>query len=396
MTAPSLRILYSAIDQTVPGTRGGSVHVQSVAEGLASLGHEVHALAAPGRSAFPSGAVQWHALAAPAGLSRLRLLRAGRVRRLARRLRPQVVVERYHNFGGEGVLAAVALGVPAVLEINAPVVDYPGSAKARLDHALLVQPMRRWRDWQCRRAALLVTPSAAILPDSVPADRVLELEWGADTSRFTPVARGPLPYARDPAAVVAVFAGAFRAWHGAVQLVEAIRLLRARGVAHVHAVLIGDGPERAHVEATARGLTGVEVTGPVPHEAMPAALAAADIGVAPFDVSRHPPLGLAFYWSPLKVFEYMAAGLPVVAPALPRLRTLVADGVEGVLYAPATPTALADALETLADSTRRRPMGEAARRRAVDAFSWEGHCRALDTAFRRLLAADWRSPALHP
>lgn len=382
---PPLRILYSAIDQTVPGTLGGSVHVRSVAEGLAALGHEVHVLTGEGRPGFPTGAVRWHAMNAPLGSARLRLLRARRVRQAAEAVRPQLLIERYHNFGGEGVLAGATLDVPVVLEVNAPVVDYPGSPKARLDRALIARPMERWRDWQCRHAALLVTPSAAILPDHVPASRVLEIEWGADTTRFTPAAEGPLPYEREPGTVVAVFAGAFRPWHGARQLVEAVQLLHARGMTEVRAVLIGDGPERPAVAETARGVPGVHLTGAVPHELMPAALAAADIGVAPFDVSRHPPLGLAFYWSPLKIFEYMASGLPVVAPALPRLRALLEDGREAVLYAPATPDALAGAIAALRDPERRRSMGAAARQRALEHYSWEAHCRALESAFRRIV-----------
>ena len=68
---------------------------------------------------------------------------------------------------------------------------------------------------------------------------------------------------------------------------------------------------------------------------MPPLLAAADIGVAPFDVSAHAPLSLAFYWSPLKIFEYMASGLPVVAPDIDGIRRIVTDGREGVLYDPA-------------------------------------------------------------
>ena len=43
--------------------------------------------------------------------------------------------------------------------------------------------------------------------------------------------------------------------------------------------------------------------------------AAADVGVAPFDVGAHSPLALGFYWSPLKIFEYMAAGRAIVAAA---------------------------------------------------------------------------------
>ena len=380
-----MRVLYCAIDQRVPGTLGGSVHTRSVADGLAALGHEVHVLAAPGDGPFPDGPAQWVAVAPPLGRAQLRGWRTNQVGALARRLRPDVVIERYHNFGGEGVFAARAVGVPAVLEVNAPIVDHPGSAKARVDGMLLVRPMARRRAAICAHTDLFVTPSAAILPPEVPPDRVLEIEWGADTDRFRPGAPGAVPFPR-PAPVVAVFAGAFRRWHGAIHLVHAIAALRARGLEDLGAVFVGTGPEWSAVRDAASGLRGVVFTGVLPHGTMPAALAAADIGVAPFDPSRHGPLSLGFYWSPLKVFEYMASGLPVVAPRIPRLATLVEHGREGLLYDGADPGALAATLETLAaDRAGRVALGAAARARAEREFSWRAHCVALDEALRRLV-----------
>src|SRR5215831_579422 len=102
-----MKILYSAIDQPVPGTKGGSTHVAGVAEGLAALGHEVTALVAPG--AEPR-----------------RLARSGAIRRLVDAMRPDAVIERYHNFGGEAIRAAPRVKAVAVLEVNAPVVDHRG------------------------------------------------------------------------------------------------------------------------------------------------------------------------------------------------------------------------------------------------------------------------------
>ena len=379
-----MKILYSAIDQVVPGPRGGSVHVTAVAEGLAALGHEVHVLVSPGDGPFPDGPVRWIAMSPPAHRNHLRWMRRGAVGRLAGQLRPDVVMERYYNFGGEAILHARRLNALAVLEVNAPVVDHPGSRKAALDRALLVRPMRRWRERICAAADVIVTPSAAILPPETPRDRILELEWGADTVRFHPGARGPLPFT-PPAGVIAVFAGAFRNWHGAIHLADAIRTLRGRSRREISALFIGDGPELPAVRAAATGLDGIVFTGALPHAVMPAALAAAHVGVAPFDLAAHKPLALGFYWSPLKMFEYMAAGLPVVAPAVARIPALVGDRREGVLYDPADVNALASVLEELAgDAGLRNRLGTAARERALRDYSWQAHCRALDERISRL------------
>jgi len=380
-----MRILYCAIDQRVPGTRGGSIHVRAVAEGLAARGHDVHVLVGAGPAGFPAGAVHWHALAAPFGTPRLRLTRALRVLGLVRALRPDVVLERYQNFGGEGIIAAKRTGAAAVLEVNAPVIDHPGSFKHLLDRLLVAEPMRRWRDWQCRAAALLVTPDATIVPAWVPRDRILEIEWGADTERFPPGARPAVPFARMPSDTIAIFAGAFRTWHGAIKLVEAVARLRALGEHSLKAVFVGDGPELARAVRAARRLDGVTFLGEVAHEEMPGLLAAADIGIAPFDLAAHRPLALGFYWSPLKVFEYMASGLPVVAPSIDRLQKIVGNGEEGILYDAGDPEGLPRALRQLLDPGRRKVLGRTARARAVRDFSWKGHCSALERAFSRLV-----------
>jgi glycosyltransferase involved in cell wall biosynthesis len=385
-----MKILYVASDQTIPGTTGGSIHVAAVAEGLVRLGHEVHAVVTPGGE-FPQGPVHWIALPPPAGRKELRWGNTRALRRLAGTLRPDVVIERYYNFAGEGIAAANHVGATAVLEVNAPVVDYPGSGKRLLDRALIFEPMRRWRERICRRSDLIVTPEAAILPADTPRSKILEIEWGADTNLFRPGATGAVPFTR-PADTVAVFAGAFRNWHGTIHVVTALRELRARGRRDIGAVFIGDGPELPRVREAAAGLDGVIFTGALAHDRLPACLSACDVGVAPFDPDSHPSLSLGFYWSPLKIFEYMAAGLPVVAPAIDRIPDLVGHNREGLLYDSAIPTGLPHAFEALTDLELRARLGRAGRERAVRDYSWASHCVALDAAIK---ARRQGSPAPH-
>ena len=375
-----MRILYCAIDQTVPGTLGGSVHTERVAMGLASLGHVVTALVTPGDGPFPAGSVEWQAVPAPSGRPHFRALRAPQVARIADAFRPDIVVERYHNFGGEGVRAAVRLGVPVALEVNAPIVDHPGSAKRLIDRALLVQPMRRWRDWQCAHTDLFITPSRATLPAWVDSDRVLEIEWGADTDRFSPGASLPRRSSGPPAP-----------W-------QYLRVRFARGTVPFTSC----APSRCCVgrESTTQRRpdwpgTGMDSRargsrrhdGPCVHGHAAARRHARRARcmrhrVAPFDASRHRSLSLGFYWSPLKVFEYMASGLPVVAPHIPRLARLIEDGREGRLYDGDDPNALAATLLALhRDPVARAALGASARLRAVADYSWRAHCERLSSAF---------------
>ena len=141
--------------------------------------------------------------------------------------------------------------------------------------------MRRWRDRIARHVQLFVTTTADILPPWVDRNRVLEIEWGADVEHFRPRGNGERRFAADPNRVQCVFAGAFRSWHGVVQLSATLARLHEAGDHRFGAIFIGDGPERAAAERVARGLPGVTFTGALPHAELPAALASADIGVAP-------------------------------------------------------------------------------------------------------------------
>lgn len=390
-----MKLLYVATDQAVPGSTGGSVHVEEVARGLARRGHAVHVVAAPRGEMEPlaAGELELHAARLLLPHRMFRWTAKGQMRRLIERLGVELVLERYYNFAGEGIRAAYQKGIPSVLEVNSPVVDHPRSLKARVDGALLFRPLRRLREEQCRKASAIVTPLPAILPPGVPRHKVHRIHWGANVDRFRPGLMPSGPASRLPipeGARVVVFSGSFRRWHGADVLIRAAaRVLAGPEAQKAFFLLLGSGPDRWRIvrEVERLGIgTRVHMTGAVPHYEMPQYLARCHVGVAPYQPSRHGQLQLGFYWSPLKVFEYMASGLPVVTLDIDPLREIVRQNREGLLVGEQDEEALAAAIETLiASPSRAEALGRSARERVVSLYSWQVHCEKLEGLLRSLL-----------
>ena len=101
-----------------------------------------------------------------------------------------------------------------------------------------------------------------------------------------------------------LFSGSFRPWHGVHVLEAAARRL---GAPARHLLRAGG---RRRGRRRRRGYRGRRL-GAVPYERMPEIVAAADVGVAPYDTrAARASSSSGFFWSPLKIFEYMASGLP--------------------------------------------------------------------------------------
>ncbi len=353
-----------------------------VASGLAARGHEVHVVALEGRGV---GDETFTLHPSPMALEHRMFRWTARrgVARLLARLEADAVMERYYNFGGEGVRAAHDLGIPVTLEVNSPLAEPSGSFKSKLDRLLVVRPMAKLRDEICRKVSAFITPLPSIIPEHVPRAKIHRVSWGANVVTFHPgIAKKDLPIPNDRDVVV--FSGSFRPWHGADILVRAaVKLPRA------FFLFIGDGPALSRCRALAKelGLEGrILFTGAVPYEEVASYLRWADVGVAPYQPGRLGQMKLGFYWSPLKIFEYMAVGAPVVTLNVPPLAEIVRS-TEGALVPEGDPDALAKAIgNLLGDETDRQSMARAARDRVVEHYSWQKHCEALERILTETVA----------
>ena len=165
-----------------------------------------------------------------------------------------------------------------------------------------------------------------------------------DTTRFAPSV-WPARIAGVPdGAFVIGFCGSLKVWHGLEILLPAFGALKA-ALPRAHLLVVGEGPRKAWVEGfvAGAGLTdAVTLTGWVAHVDLPGVIARMDVATAPY------PAAEGHYFSPLKLFEYLACGRPVVASRIGQIASLLNGTEAALLVPPGDAAALAAALLRLA------------------------------------------------
>ncbi|HYP21353.1 MAG TPA: glycosyltransferase family 4 protein, partial [Chloroflexia bacterium] len=269
--------------------------------------------------------------------------------------------------------------IPGLLEVNAPLIEEQAEHRG-LVHRELAEEVAN-RAFGAATALLAVSREVAAYLEAFPAaqGRVHVVPNGVNPARFEGVA-GTRDRKEDGIFTVG-FVGTLKPWHGLPALVEAFDFLY-RHTQGVRLLIVGEGPERETMQAELerRGLLRhARFTGAVaPHE-VPQLLAEMDVAVAPY------PNRADFYFSPLKVYEYMAAGLPVVASRIGQLEDVIEHEANGLLCAPGDPIALAGALDRLRrDAALRARLGQEARRSVLRGHTWDSvAARILEIAATR-------------
>jgi len=298
-----------------------------------------------------------------------------------------VIYQRHARFSLGGALLARLSAKPLFLEYN-------GSERFK-GRYWTATPLRN-RLAACEDAALAAATRIFVVSEAdhrsllergVEPERIVVNPNGVDAERFALGGRSEIRtrHGIEADCIVFGFAGTFGPWHGAPELARAFTQV-AKGLPRAHLLLVGDGPELDITRSIVRdaGLGAcVTVTGQIPPSEVAAYLDACDVLVSP-----HVPLpdDIEFFGSPTKLFEYMAAGKPIIASRLGQIGDVLEHGVTAWLVEPGDVAGLAEALLGLAkDPEIRRELGTRARRQAVEHHGWQRNASRVVEAYASLV-----------
>ena len=375
-----MRILY--VHRT-SGTRVEGVHIRELVKALVRLGHEVRLVNPPGcdpmAEPLPGAAPTKPGLLrrAMGGLPRAlphwafelleiaySIVSVPRLLATALRWKPEMIYERASTYQVAAAMVARRLRIPLIEEVNQT------ADIGRLRPVAFPRLARRFERWTFRRARALVTVSTRfkemIAATACPADKIHVIPNAADPAVFHPDAR-PAPEiapSADGSATLG-YVGAFLVWHRLDTLLDLVQPKDGRPAIPCRLLLIGDGPEQARLAERVKELRlsdRVQLIGRVSHERLPEYLSCLDAAVMAHATD---------YASPVKLFEYMAMGMAIVAPAVPPIREIVTDGETALLFQPGDVASMREAVRRVAtDGALRDRLGRNARRAAAERHTW--------------------------
>ncbi len=314
---------------------------------------------------------------------------------VVRRVRPAILHVHSGHRGGELALVALALrerfGIPVVYEVRGLfeanwTADRRVAERAEMYRRRLAQETRILREVD---GVLAISEALAdeLAGRGISRSRITIIPNGIDPAALGQAERDPDLRARLGLAGRATvgYVGNLDHWReGLDVLIGAIAELHRRGRRDVAAIIVGDGVRRAELEAEARRRRvagSVVFTGRVPHEMIGSYYAQLDVFTNPRLDER-----AARLITPLKPYEAMALGIPVLVSDLPALREIVDPPNRGEVAPPGDPVALADAIDRLLDDPdRRRDLGEIGRAWVRGERTWAANGPRYRAAYEAIL-----------
>jgi len=390
-----LNILYVSADPRLGLSSGAgySVHMKSVIEGFRRAGHHVECMIAgsekfgnASRSLFP---VLKKILPKSSALFLRDFVEAAQdilnLRKIRLRLQNRkfdFIYERYAAFHFAASMLGQRLRIPHILEVNSPEIseraEYEGFSLQRLGKKLELGVIRS-------ASAVLVVSNTLreiLIGEGISPQRIFVVPNAVDCELFNPYKVQPAILEGEGMQdkVVVGFVGSLARWHG-VEVILGIAEEILSNSNQFHFLIVGEGKKSDYLKSVI-SLKGISqhftLTGAVSHDTLPSLLQAMDITIAPYPKMKD------FYFSPLKLFEYMAMEKPIVASKIGQIDEILGDG-HAILVEPGNAQEFAKAITNLADQPGvREQMGKKVRQKAQGCYTWDSNIKRIEDIYHKI------------
>ena len=306
------------------------------------------------------------------------------IERSIREFEPDMVYERYSNYGFAASRIARKRGIPIVLEANVAYYPYKMEWEKSYFPRVLKRVEKQTFETVDHIIVVSTTLKKIVQEYGIPETKITVMPNGVNLDHFRPSDNGH--HSRDElgiqAQIVLGFVGTIRRWHRMDQLFQVLHEL---DLPHFDAkmLVIGDCPfmEELEQEVAALGEKDrILFAGRLPHNEMPKYLDVIDIAISPFAVS---------YSSPMKILEYMAMGKCVIAPDMENIRDIIKPNQTGLLFKPGDAGELKQKLlACLQDPTLRHQLARAGCDDIRQNYTWQKNAEWVLDIYQNLRHSD--------
>jgi len=372
----NVRWVYYLCLQTTREGQASYAHVHEMIKGLQNYGWRVMLFEPPYRASDkipgPIGRIFWFLIVQMRMLIKMLLVQ-----------RPDIIYIRMHFASWLAAICGRLFHIPVVQEINGPYEDlfiaWPFTRKAAWLFRWLMRTQMRWAN-----ALVAVTPGLAEWAKKESGhSKIWVIPNGVNVHLFRPdaVYSGNVTLPEQ----FVLFFGALARWQGVEVMLEAVH--DPEWPEGVTLVIIGDGVMRSQVETAAKQNHLVVYLGHQPYKCMPGIICRSLAALVPTTDDRGGCTRTGVF--PIKLFEAMACGVPVIVTDFPGTADLVRETECGLVIPPGDAKALARAVRYVCENPETRAiMGLRGREAAVQRHSWDIRARETDRVLRSLLSGE--------